>query len=306
MGGVKAILMSQRSVNPWWILESAAEKKVGIQKSFRRVIQALEEIDRFVKESMPDDSQLNAEYNRAEKRASKLHEKLQDACNDLSDSVSSPDQSISFEFYDFISDFVEEARNNEKARDRATEMKERLSSRGIVTQQTNISADHLKSQLPTFNGESSLSILDAIDTWKSIFKNAGAHRKMWGSWILERIKKPASSSISPTTRRDQSFDDICKELRSAYGGAIEVGHNIMETHLTIGKIPDPSNHPEAALKALTAHHECMEHASRFIDLSSDESAEAEIMTGTYLKKILSFLPLRIRQNDDEFDKALNL
>ena len=67
-----------------------------------------------------------------------------------------------------------------------------------------------------------------------------------------------------------------------------MGHNIMETHLKIGKIPDPSNHPEAALKALIAHYECMEHASRFIDLSSDEGAEAEIMTGTYLKKILSF------------------
>ena len=53
---VKAILMSQRSVKPWWILESAVEKKVGIQKSFRTVIQALEEIDRFIKESMPDDS----------------------------------------------------------------------------------------------------------------------------------------------------------------------------------------------------------------------------------------------------------
>ena len=126
---------------------------------------------------------------------------------------------------------------------------------------------------------------------------------MWGSWILERIKEPASSSISPTTRRDQSFDEICKELRKAYGGSVEVGHNIMETHLKIGKIPDPSNHPEAALKALIAHYECMEHASRFIDLSSDEGAEAEIMTGTYLKKILSFLPLRVRQDDDEFDKA---
>ena len=38
-------------------------------------------------------------------------------------------------------------------------------------------------------------------------------------------------------------------------------------------------------------------------LSSDEGAEAEIMTGTYLKKILSFLPLRVRQDNDEFDKA---
>ena len=99
-----------------------------------------------------------------------------------------------------------------------------------------------------------------------------------------RTDQGASSSISPTTRRDQSFDDICDELSKAYGGAIEVGHNIMETHLKVGKIPDPSNHPEAALKTLMAHHECMEHASRFIALSSDESAEAEIMTGTYLKR----------------------
>ena len=251
---------------------------------------------------MPDDSQLNAEYNRAEKRASKLHEKLQEACNDLSALASCSDQ-INFEFYDFILDFVDKVRMNDEARERANKMKELLSSRGIVTQQTNISTDHLKSQLPVFDGESSLSILDAIDTWKSTFKNAGAHRQMWGSWILERIKEPASASISPKTRRDQSFDDICEELKKAYGGSIEVGHNIMETHLKIGKIPDPSNHPEAALKALIAHYECMEHASRFIDLSSDEGAEAEIMTGTYLKKILSFLPLRVRQDDDEFDKA---
>ena len=104
--------MSQRSVNPWWILESTVDKKVMIQKNFRRVIQALEEVDRFINESMPDNSQLNAEYNRAEKRASKLHEKLQDACNDLSVLTSNPDQ-INFEFYDFISDFVEKARNND-------------------------------------------------------------------------------------------------------------------------------------------------------------------------------------------------
>ena len=134
-----------------------------------------------------------------------MHEKLQDACNDLSALASCSDQ-INFEFYDFILDFVDKVRMNDEARDRANKMKELLSSRGIVTQQTNISADHLKSQLPVFDGESSLSILDAIDTWKSTFKNAGAHRQMWGSWILERIKEPASASISPKARRDQSFE----------------------------------------------------------------------------------------------------
>ena len=48
----------------------------------------------------------------------------------------------------------------------------------------------------------------------------------------------------------------------------------MDTHLRVGKIPDPSTHPEAALRALRAHLECMEHASRFMELSNDTSAEA--------------------------------
>ena len=215
---------------------------------------------------MPDDSQLNAGYNRAEKRASKLHEKLQEACNDLSALASCPDQ-INYEFYDYILDFVDKVRLNDEAREKANKMKKLLSSKGIVTQQTNVSSDYLKNQLPILDGESSLSILEAIDSWRSIFKNAGAHPQMWGSWILERIREPATASISPKARRDQAFDDICEELKKAFGGSVEVAHNLMETHLKIGKILDPSNHPEAALKALIAHYDCMEHASRYIDLS---------------------------------------
>ena len=88
----------------------------------------MEEVKRFTSESMPDDSQLNAEYNRAEKRASKLHEKLQDACNDLSALASCSDQ-INVEFYDFILDFVDKVRMNDEAREKANKMKELLSSR---------------------------------------------------------------------------------------------------------------------------------------------------------------------------------
>merc|ERR1711923_272063 len=124
-----------------------------------------------------------------------------------------------------------------------------------------------------------------------------------GSWVLEKIREPATASISPNARRDQAFDDICEELKKAYSGSVEVAHNLMETHLKIGKIPDPSSHPEAALKALIAHYDCMEHASRYIELSGDDGTEGEIMTGTYLKKLLSFIPLRIRQDYDEFDNA---
>ena len=128
--GVKAILTSRGSVNPWWIPDSDNGKKVKLSTSFTRVIQTLEEVKRFKSESMPDDSQLNAEYNRAEKRASKLHEKLQEACNDLSALASCSDQ-INFEFYDFILDFVDKIRLNDEAREKANKMKELLSSRGI-------------------------------------------------------------------------------------------------------------------------------------------------------------------------------
>ena len=47
----------------------------------------------------------------------------------------------------------------------------------------------------------------------------------------------------------------------------------------------------------------MEHAARFIDLSNDPAADAEIMTGANLKQILNLLPLRIRQEDDDFNTA---
>ena len=246
--GVGNILMSQRSVRPWWVQDSSLGKMVELKNSFTKVVQAIEEVDRFIGEDMPEDSQLNSEYNRAEKRANKLHDRLQDACNELSTALVTPDHSFGYEFYDYISEFVEETRDNDKARKRVAEMKSRLSTGGIVTHQTNISTEQIKSQLPTFNGESSLSILDAVDTWKSILNNAGVHRQIWGHIILERIKKPALSSIPPTTKRGQLFDDICEILSQAYGGAIEVGHNIMDTHLKIGKIPDPGSHPEACLQ----------------------------------------------------------
>ena len=88
-----------------------------------------------------------------------------------------------------------------------------------------------------------------------------------------------------------------------YGGAIEVSQNIMSTHLKTGSIPDPSYHPEAALKVLRGHFECMEHAAGFIELSDDVNADAEIMTGGNLKQILDLLPLRMRQEDDSLNTA---
>ena len=121
--------------------------------------------------------------------------------------------------------------------------------------------------------------------------------------ILERIKEPVLSSIPLSVKREAKYDEICKELDQVYGGAIEVDQNIMNMHIKTGTIPDPSYHPEAALRVLRGHFECMEHAARFIEVSEDANADAEIMTGGNLKQILNLLPLRIRQEDDSLNTA---
>ena len=82
-----------------------------------------------------------------------------------------------------------------------------------------------------------------------------------------------------------------------------VSKNIMSAHLKAGSIPDSSLHPEAALKVLRGHFEVMEQAARFIELSEDDNAASEIMTGGNLIQILEMLPLRVRQDDDSLETA---
>ena len=83
------------------------------------------------------------------------------------------DECFGDEFYSNLVTFIEDTRQNEEARAMVTDMKNRLSSRGIVTHQTNISTDQVKTQLPIFSGNTSISILDASDTWVNILK------KLW-------------------------------------------------------------------------------------------------------------------------------
>ena len=117
------------------------------------VTQAIEEINRFIGEDMPDDNQLAAEHKQAGKRADKLQPDLQIACNELTALTVVADECFGDEFFSSIVAFIEKTRKNEKARDKVLDMKNRLSNRGIVTHQTNISTDQVKSQLPVFYGK---------------------------------------------------------------------------------------------------------------------------------------------------------
>ena len=88
-----------------------------------------------------------------------------------------------------------------------------------------------------------------------------------------------------------------------YGGAMKVSENIMNAHLKAGAIPDLHLYPEAALKILRGHYEVMEHAARFIELSNDENAASEIMTGGNLTIILDLLPRRLRMTETNLEVA---
>ena len=156
--------MSPRIVTPYWVKKASMDKFVSLKMKLTTVIQATAEIDIFVDEDMPEDNQLAGEYKTAQKRADKLQTNLQSACNELSALTVIADECFGDEFFGSISAFVEETRLNEKARNKVSDMKSRLTNRGVVTHQTYISSYQVKSQLPIFNGESSLSILDASDT----------------------------------------------------------------------------------------------------------------------------------------------
>ena len=169
--------------------------------------------------------------------------------------------------------------------------------------QTNINPDQVKAQLPIFTGTSSLTVIDAMDTWTKILTNAGIHRQMWGGIMLSRIQNPALSSLPPYVKREAKVEDLCSALKTVYGGAMKVSENIMNAHTAAGEIPEPFQNPVAALGVLRGHYEVLEHAERFIKLSKDSNAASEIMTGGNLMKLLDLLPKRVRMTDPSLKVA---
>ena len=96
--GVRNILMPQRNVRPWWIKDSSMNKLVELKIKFTAVVQAIEEIDRFTGEEMPEDNQLASEYKQAQKQANILQATLQTTCNELSAVTVIADESFGDEF----------------------------------------------------------------------------------------------------------------------------------------------------------------------------------------------------------------
>ena len=131
-------------------------------------MQAKGEIERFVHSKASDDNQLLADHKQAGKKADKLQTDLQTTCNVLPAMTIETDECFGDDFLSSLMAFSQEMRKNTDAQEKVESLKSLLITRGIVTHQTNIDTDQVKSQLPIFTGNSSLSIMDAIDTWTNI------------------------------------------------------------------------------------------------------------------------------------------
>ena len=217
------VMLSPNTTTPSWVEKGSVDRFIKI----RGKLTAKGEIDRFVKAEIPEDNQLVAAHKQASKKADRLQADLQSACNDLAAMTIEEDECFGDKFFGSLETFIEVTRKNVEAQDKVVKLKNLLSSRGIVTHQTNIDAEQVKSQLPIFNGTSSISIVDASDTWVKILKNSGFHRQVWGNIILGKIQDPALTTIPISVKREAKFDDICSSLKVVYGGAMIVSENIM-------------------------------------------------------------------------------
>ena len=76
---------------------------------------------------------------------------------------------------------------------------------------------------------------------------------------------------------------------------MKTSYNIVKSHLTAGKIPDPLKNPHEIYKrTLDEHHEIIKKTERFLSLSAKKDADIEILSDPNWSKILDLLPDRIR------------
>ena len=137
---------------------------------------AKNEMDKFIQSKDPDDNQFMVAYKQAGKKADKLQSELQSACNALEIMTIEHDDCFGEDFFSSLMEFSLEMARNNNAQEKVESLKTLSVERGIIMRQTNISPEQIKPLLPIFNGASSLSILDAVDTWKKTLINAGIHK----------------------------------------------------------------------------------------------------------------------------------
>ena len=123
---------------------------------------------------------------------------------------------------------------------------EEVTKRGLSKHQANMSAEDIKSIIPIFDGESSLSVLDAFEIYKKTLSKSGISKTLWGSIVLSKVSGEARSRLPANVTRQPDLDIIEEQLTSFYGNLLAVSKLIMQAHDRVGEIPDP--HVKAGLR----------------------------------------------------------
>ena len=74
--GIEVILLSPNTITPYWVDRGSVSRFIQLRGKLTEVIQAKEEIERFVQNEVPEDNQLAAAHKQAGKKAKKLQAEL--------------------------------------------------------------------------------------------------------------------------------------------------------------------------------------------------------------------------------------
>ena len=158
---------------------------------------------------------------------------------------------------------------------------------------TNITIVQIKDQLPIFSGQSSITLIDALETYKTHLKKAGIPKQLWGGVLLNKLEGAAYDKIPPKIKREQNFEDMEEILVKYYDNSVQATSAIIKAHRSAGIIPDLHQQPTAALVVLRTHAEIFENARRFLDLTTEENAKTKITSGTNVDELINLLPARV-------------
>ena len=250
------------------------------------------EIEKFKKREDSDDNTFTLHYKRADDEAKQIDIWLQSACRALQNVCLN--KGFDREFLNSLSSFCHKSASNKDLEDKLKTLQQQSQDRGINIHPTNITIDQIKSQLPTFDGESSLTMVDALDSYKKRLGRAGIHKQLWGGAVLSKLEGPALEKIPLEVKRVQKFEDIENYLKIFYQSSLVASKAIMKAHETASVIPDPHGSPTASLKVLRAHAEVFENSDRFLQLTPESNAIATLTTGANVEKLLNLLPQRVR------------
>ena len=114
--------------------KDSVDRFIKIRGKLTDIKQTKAEIDRFVKEEIPEDNQLVAAHKQASKKADRLQADPQSACNDLAAMTIEEDECFGDKFFGSLEIFIEVTRKNVEAQDKVVKLKNLLSSSQILMQ----------------------------------------------------------------------------------------------------------------------------------------------------------------------------